>query len=49
MLKLLLVLKQTLNKTSKGDASRTQNRTTSLKEASHSISQAGIAINGNPK
>jgi len=31
MLELLLVLEQTLNKIGKGDASRSQNRTTSLK------------------
>jgi len=48
MLKPLLVLKQTLDKTDEGKTSRTHNLTISLKWASHSISQAGIGINGNP-
>jgi len=49
MLKPLRVLMQTLEKLTRGDASRAQNRTTCLKWASHNISQARIAINGNPK
>ena len=36
-------------KLTRGDASKTQNVATSLKQASHSTSQARIASNGNPK
>jgi len=45
----LLVLKQTLEKLTREDASRAQSRTSSLKWASPNISQGRIAINSNPK